>query len=136
MEENCFKMAAVYPSKNLPSDTDKNANMEVEVSQQETENTELKLSAIIRKANKTNSVLKIICTMLALLSLALLITVCVLATKNKTGPLENGSSDGIKDFCPEETQLSPAAARSAGLYDDLSNRTRIHSQSILAECYT
>lgn len=117
-------MVAVYPSKNLPSDTDKNANMEVGVSQQETENTELKLSVIIRKANKTNSVLKIICTLLALLSLALLITVCVLATENKPGPLQNGSSDGIKDFCPEETQLTPSPARSAGQYTMIYQRKK------------
>ena len=137
MEENCFKMTKADRSKNVPSDIDKNANMEVEVSRQDTENTELKLSAIVRKANKTNSVLKIICTLLALLSLALLITVGVLATKNNTGPLENESSDGIKDFCPEETQLTPSPARSAGLYDDLSKeeilavRDYILSQSSL-----
>ena len=116
-------MAAVNRSKDVPSE-DKNANME-------------ELSAIIKKVNKTNSVLKVMCTLLALLSLALLITVCVLATKDKTGPSENGSSEGIKDFCPEATQLTSSPARSAGLYDDLSKeeilavRDYILSQSSL-----
>ena len=73
-----------------------------------------------KQDDKTKLVLKILVILLALLSLALLIALIVVATKDKTQPLENGSSSGVKEFCPETTKLTSSPARSSGLYDDLS----------------
>ncbi|KAL9982197.1 hypothetical protein ACROYT_G011009 [Oculina patagonica] len=74
-----------------------------------------------KQDDKTKLVLKILVVLLALLSLALLIALIVVATKDKSEPVENGSSSGVKEFCPETTELTPpATVRSRGLYDDLS----------------
>jgi len=74
-----------------------------------------------KQDDKTKVVLKILVVLLALLSLALLIALIVVATKDKTETVENGSSSaGIKEFCPETTKLISSPARSSGLYDDLS----------------
>ena len=94
--------------------------MVVDSVQEETENNNFKLSTMTTKdPNRTIFVLKIICALLALLSLALFIAVCVLATK-KESSTENGSFSGVQDFCPETTKLASSPARSEGLYDDLS----------------
>ena len=91
-----------------------------------------------RQDNKTKLVLKILVVLLALLSLALLIALIVVATKDKTEPVENESSSaGVKEFCPEATKLTFSPARSSGLYNDLSKddiiavRDYILSQSSL-----
>ena len=91
-----------------------------------------------KQDDKTKLVLKILVVLLALLSLALLIALIVVATKDKTEPVENGSSSGVKDFCPETTELQElTTVRSSGLYDDLSKdeiiavRDYILSQSSL-----
>ena len=73
-----------------------------------------------KQDDKTKLVLKILVVLLALLSLALLIALIVVATKDKTDPVENGSSSGLKEFCPETSVLRSSPARSSGLYDDLS----------------
>lgn len=74
-----------------------------------------------KEEDKTKLVLKILVVLLALLSLALLIALIVVATKDKSEPVENGSSSGVNDFCPEATELKgPETVRSKGLYDDLS----------------
>ena len=74
--------------------------------------------------DKTNFILKILVVFLTLLSLALLIALIVVATRDsKSEPVKNEDSDSsVADFCPETTKLtpSPGAERSAGLYDDLS----------------
>ena len=92
---------------------------------------------IVKDSRRENLILKIVCVLLALLSLALLIALIVVATRDKTEALENGSSSGAQDFCPDTTQLISSPARSAGLYDDLSKeeifavRDYILSQSSL-----
>ncbi|KAL9982194.1 hypothetical protein ACROYT_G011005 [Oculina patagonica] len=73
-----------------------------------------------KDASKTILILKIVCALFALLSLALLIALIVVVSKDKTEPEKNGSSSGVKDFCPETTKLTSSPARSSGLYDDLS----------------
>lgn len=74
-----------------------------------------------KEGDKTNLILKILVAVLALLSLALLIALIVVATRNNKEPVENGSSFGADDFCPETTQLTAlTTVRSRGLYDDLS----------------
>ena len=73
-----------------------------------------------KDAGRENLILKIVCALLALLSLALLIALIVVVTKNKTESSENGLYTGVQGFCPETTQLTSSPARSAGLYDDLS----------------
>ena len=73
-----------------------------------------------KKEDKTNFILKILVVLFALLSLALLIALIVVATKEKGEPVENGAGLGAADFCQETTQLESSPARSAGLYDDLS----------------
>ena len=94
-------------------------------------------STMQRQDDKAKLVLKILVILLALLSLALLIALIVVATKDKTEPLENESSSGVKEFCPETTKLPSSPARSSGLYDDLSKdeiiavRDYILSQSSL-----
>lgn len=91
-------------------------------------------------ADKTNFILKILVVLLAVLSLALLIALIVVATReNKSEPLKNGGGGSQSGgFCPE-TYLTPSkeAKRSAGLYNDLSKeeiiavRDYILSQSSL-----
>ena len=91
-------------------------------------------------ADRTNFILKILVVLLAVLSLALLIALIVVATReNKSKALKNGDGDSNVDgFCPE-TYLTPSkeATRSAGLYNDLSKeeiiavRDYILSQSSL-----
>ena len=91
-------------------------------------------------ADRTNFILKILVVLLAVLSLALLIALIVVATReNKSEPLKNGGGGSQSDeFCPE-TYLTPSkeATRSAGLYNDLSKeeiiavRDYILSQSSL-----
>ena len=91
-------------------------------------------------ADRTNFILKILVVLLAVLSLALLIALIVVATReNKSEPLKNGGGDSQSGgFCPE-TYLTPSkeATRSAGLYNDLSKveiiavRDYILSQSSL-----
>lgn len=90
--------------------------------------------------DRTNFILKILVVLLAVLSLALLIALIVVATReNKSEALKNGDGDPNGDgFCPE-TYLTPSkeATRSAGLYNDLSKeeiiavRDYILSQSSL-----
>lgn len=85
------------------------------------------------------TVLKIICVLLALLSVALIITLIVILTRNQTEPASKDQSSSPQlDFCPENTKLtSSSPARSSGLYDDLSEeeivavRDYILSQSSL-----
>ena len=56
-------------------------------------------STMEKQDDKTKLVLKILVVLLALLSLALLIALIVVATKDKTKPVENGSSSaGVKEF--------------------------------------
>ena len=91
-------------------------------------------------ADRTNFILKILVVLLAVLSLALLIALIVVATReNKSEPLKNGGGGSqIGGFCPE-TYMTPSkeATRSAGLYNDLSKeeiiavRDYILSQSSL-----
>ena len=91
-------------------------------------------------ADRTNFILKILVVLLAVLSLALLIALIVVATReNKSEPLKNGGGGSQSGgFCPE-TYLTPSkeATRSAGLYNDLSKeeiiavRDYILSQSSL-----
>ena len=91
-------------------------------------------------ADRTNFILKILVVLLAVLSLALLIALIVVATReNKSEPLKNGGGGSQSGgFCPE-TYLTPSqeAKRSAGLYNDLSKeeiiavRDYILSQSSL-----
>ena len=94
-------------------------------------------STMEKHDDKTKLVLKILVVLLALLSLALLIALIVVATKDKTETVENGSSSGGKEFCPGTTELTSSPARSSGLYDDLSKdeiiavRDYILSQSSL-----
>ncbi|KAL9982195.1 hypothetical protein ACROYT_G011007 [Oculina patagonica] len=73
-----------------------------------------------KDASKTILILKIVCALFALLSVALLIALIVVVTRDKTEPVKNGSFSGVKDFCPETTKLTSSPARSSGLYDDLS----------------
>ena len=76
-----------------------------------------------KQDDKTKLVLKILVVLLTLLSLALLIALIVVATRDASEPVENGSSSGVKDFCPETTKLTaPTTVRSKGLYDDLSKK--------------
>lgn len=91
-------------------------------------------------ADRTNFILKILVVLLAVLSLALLIALIVVATReNKSEPLKNGGGGSQSGgFCPE-TYMTPSkeATRSAGLYNDLSKeeiiavRDYILSQSSL-----
>lgn len=73
-----------------------------------------------KDGDKTNFILKILVVLLSLLSLALLIALIVVATRDKSEPVENGTNSGVANFCPESTQLTSSPARSEGLYDDLS----------------
>ena len=73
-----------------------------------------------KQDDKTKLVLKILVVLLALLSLSLIIALIVVATKDKTDSVENGSSSGLNEFCPETSKLTSSPARSSGLYDDLS----------------
>lgn len=78
-------------------------------------------ATMAKKGDKTNLILKILVAVFAVLSLALLIALIVVATRNNKEPVENGSSFGADDFCPETTKLkAPSTVRSKGLYDDLS----------------
>ena len=73
------------------------------------------------KENKTNFILKILVAVFALLSLALLIALIVVTTKDNSEAVENdASSNGVVGACPESTQLESSAGRSAGIYNDLS----------------
>ena len=77
-----------------------------------------------RKENtsRTILVLKIVCALLALLSLALIIALIVVLTVDKTesSPKDAPPYTRIKD-CPQSTKLEISSpARSAGVYDDLS----------------
>ena len=79
-----------------------------------------------KEGNKTTLILKILVVVLSLLSLALLIALIVVATKNNKEPVEDGSPSGVKDYCPESTELTaPSNVRSKGLYDDLSKEELI-----------
>lgn len=73
-----------------------------------------------KQEDNTKLVLKFLVVLLTLLSLALLIALIVVATRDKSEPLKNESLSGVKDFCPETTKLTSSPARSTGLYDDLS----------------
>lgn len=72
------------------------------------------------KDDKTKLILKILVGVLAVVSLALLIALIVVATRNNTETVDNGSSAAAKDFCPETTQLTSKPGRTEGLYNDLS----------------
>lgn len=79
-----------------------------------------------KEGDKTTLILKILVAVFAILSLALLIALIVVATKNNKEPVEDGSSSGVKDYCPENTELTaPSTVRSKGLYDDLSKEELI-----------
>ena len=75
--------------------------------------------------SRTILVLKIVCTLLALLSLALIIALIVVLTIDKTESSPKDNKDAppytrIED-CPQSTKLEISSpARSAGVYDDLS----------------
>ena len=73
-----------------------------------------------KEDGRTLLILKILVALLAVLSLALLIALIVVVTREKTEIVENGSSSGLNDYCPEDTQLPSSPSRSSGLYDDLS----------------
>ena len=84
------------------------------------------VTTMAKENDKTNLILKILVAVFALLSLALLIALIVVTTKNNKEPVENGSSLGADDFCPEGTELTaPTTVRSTGLYDDLSKEELI-----------
>lgn len=74
-----------------------------------------------KKGGSNVFLLKILAVVFAVLSLALLIALIVVATKNKSAePLKNGATSNGLHFCPEKTPLESTIARSADLYNDLS----------------
>ena len=77
--------------------------------------------------NKSTLILKILIAVFALLSLALLIALIVVATKNgNKDPFIDLACPGVNDFCPENTELTaPSTVHSKGLYDDLSKEELI-----------
>lgn len=73
-----------------------------------------------KDSGRETYILRIACVALTLLSLALIIALIVVITKDRSEALECRTSSRLQNICPQTTKLTTKPARSAGLYDDLS----------------